>query len=674
MYSSISLHGDVEILMEKYVPLITQKEKSNPPSPHLIKEVKLEGKANDESLELLMKIEITILEENWKKISLFQTKNTILSYEIEKKSSEAFIGVFDDKVSLLASSNGTFLINLKLSVPYEKSQKKEVNLDLPAALKNSLKLEYKGKNLNLKPSAYQEGDFFIFSTTNKLTISWEKEVIEKIEEKIPKEVLVEKIEEKSPLAISNIYLLHQIGEGLVKTKGLFKYTINQSSIISLSIKVQNFERPFRVTNVSVRDLLKWEYEKNIIEIHFKKRMEGNINLWIDTDLEMKGTSCQVNVPIFTSINDCITRENGELGIVARTNVEINPLSGKFLNPIDSMNNEISPFAERPILFSFKYLEKDYQLELDVIRHDDTPILSCIIDVCRYQITQSDQNLIHQIKCTVKNTSKQFLRFQIDQGSEVWSTTVQNKTVKPVSEKNQDGTTNILIPISFGESKIVFTFKTISSLSSYGKIHFIFARVDAPINLLRVSLFLPQNYHYGEFEGIQMKEVMTFSKNYPNPKIIDSILNRDYNINQFSLKEEKKEEKRKDSESLVETPKRPLRRRTSIEMNRRTSIDMNIPIMDELNELKQAFKKVDSSNTVGVKPITVGSLKNGQKYRLERFLVLENEKLIISVEYKEMTKSFFERRTTDSSTLIYISLIVLLIGIIYYYVIIQKFFK
>src|SRR5204862_383054 len=72
----------------------------------------------------------------------------------------------------------------------------------------------------------------------------------------------------------------------------------------------------------------------------------------------------------------VEREWGHIGINATTNIEITA-TAKGLTPIDvkELPAEVWQVAQLPILLSYKYLSHPYELQLDVRRHEDVPVLA-----------------------------------------------------------------------------------------------------------------------------------------------------------------------------------------------------------------------------------------------------------------------------------------------------------
>lgn len=446
---------------------------------------------------------------------------------------------------------------------------------------------------------------------------------------------------------------HAIGEGLIRSTAVFNYSIVNGSVTQFEIVADSFGAPFKILSVHGDGIKDWnvfdqkdltEDERNledaeqlnrqqllskkILKIQFKYGIEGSYNLRIQSELEMEGTSAKAFAPSFTSQN--ATRETGTIAVVARTNVEIKEEGRKFLRKIDP--SELPPVQRQspfPILHSYRFLEKGHELHLNVTRHEDVQVLCACIEGCTYDVTLSSGKLLHKIQMHVRNTAKQYLRIELKNTAEIWSTTVDGQSVKPLSEAKKQNKL-ILIPLSQKNARatmvveFVFTIPSVK-MEGRGDLKINLARFDTPINFLNLSLFLPKDFNFSEFDG-DAEEVLYFQHCHNN-----------------SLKESN------------------------------DTLGGSQQLMVKSNSNRSRFSEMLGAvgATAGLKPVNLGSIDatTGMKqFKFERVLILENQSIELAVDYKEIKKGMLERRTTSGSqTWVYISaLIVIILALLAYF--------
>lgn len=216
---------------------------------------------------------------------------------------------------------------------------------------------------------------------------------------------------------------------------------------------------------------------------------------------------------------------------------------------------------------------------------------------------------------VKNTAKQYLRVTLPHKKcEVYSTTVDGSPVKPSSETKGEKT-QILIPLTskdFGlfyqsmkltfidnntEFAVCLTFTAPSlKMVGSGEVEIEFAEFDAPCNIMFVSVFLPDTFHYGEFEG-NLEEVQYYSMNSEVRNENFGIQTRKprggtYNINKPTLSNE-------------------LYYNDAVMENFNNILDSNIA---DVSDIQLADDISDRGFYAGVKPVNIKGLGIGKHFK------------------------------------------------------------
>lgn len=518
-------------LLDDYLKNIEKQ----PPKEFIVTQISIQGnnEKSKESAYFKAAFEVHILKEsNWTEVELLSTSNSILSTSIEtieenitqpeKKTKtkkdettyEAYIIPIRDHYTFLASNKGIYKIEIEFTVPYVESSVKELGISLPLGVKNNLsfKIYDSSVNVKLQPSLGLETISYpkqgithvksSFAPTKMLIIQWTPQThIEEVNE-------VEKVKLN---VVANHEILHSTGEGLIKTNCLIDYDIEGGSCTEFTVLINSYEKQFRILSVDGKGILNWEISSNksqhTLKVYLNYGFEKDYILNIDSELEMGGTSGKVYVPSFSCVDSFISREKGKIGIFTRTNVEVKEESRKYLRKIDvtELPQQMHEKIEQKILHAYEFLERGNSLILNVTRHEDVEILSCVIDDCNYQITQTETQLVHNITLIIRNTSKQYLRIIIPKESMIWTCLLDNIKQKPSRDHS-----DLLISIPKDKETLKLTLLLSSpSKMKNGKIQFEICKFDCPINKFFLTTYLPISTDYGEFEG-NLKEIPFFS--------------------------------------------------------------------------------------------------------------------------------------------------------------------
>ena len=140
----------------------------------------------------------------------------------------------------------------------------------------------------------------------------------------------------------------------------------------------------------------------------------------------------------------------------------------------------------------------------------------------YTVTMTEQGQVMQrLVMSVRNSAKQYVRvFLPSEGHEIWSAAVAGKSVKPAT----DGAA-IMIPLKKDGGRqdaciveLVWVEPARPALGARGLADLVFPRVDLPVAKLFATVWLPDEYRYGEFVG-DLKECPSFSSCEPNPNVV-----------------------------------------------------------------------------------------------------------------------------------------------------------
>ncbi|EGG20499.1 hypothetical protein DFA_00360 [Cavenderia fasciculata] len=333
------------------------------------------------------------------------------------------------------------------------------------------------------------------------------------------------------------YSLCTVGEGVVLFKNSIKYTLVSGSLSTFEIIVGN---ALNIQSVDGLDIKKWEAypvvpdsssESNtkvtdhLVKVSLNSPVESTYTLSIVSEIIMNGTSDNIVIPSVRCRGKEISREIGFLVVESTANVQVDQVSRESLTRIDKTEVPSSLLKQTtgPILLSYKFLDPNYKIGLNITKHTDLQVLVSVIESAHFISTLSSEgSLLKKLVFLVRNTQQQYIRIKIPHQFEIWSTIVANNAVKPAL----DETGTVMIPLnkSTGLEKgiqntftveLVYKHKEDVKLSKNGgNLRITFPVVDIPISNLYVSLYLPSNYYYGDTTKSNIKEVSHFTRAPP----------------------------------------------------------------------------------------------------------------------------------------------------------------
>jgi len=316
--------------------------------------------------------------------------------------------------------------------------------------------------------------------------------------------------------------LLSIEEDAVRITSRIKLNILQNTITNINAKVPENYTILDIRKKNGSRMQEWHVNKtgkgSIVNIPFETPVEGNIAFDIITERLFKSEKTDIHFNGF-KIQDAI-RETGYLGAEKRSTAQASPTSTEKLDRIDikDLPYELINMSKRPLLFGFRYLRHPYNLGMTIIKHEELPTISSIIDMASIiTIILEDGKILTKVNYTIRNTWKQFLKLDIPPDSEIW--TVYVDSIRENASRSSDG--KIMIPLARsrfkGELLKSFPVELIyyskgDSLGSFGSKKIQFPTADIMITKMLWSVYLPEENHYLHFSGNVEKEEMAGTLN------------------------------------------------------------------------------------------------------------------------------------------------------------------
>jgi len=279
-------------------------------------------------------------------------------------------------------------------------------------------------------------------------------------------------------------------------------------------------------------------------------------------------------------------------------------------------------AANPILLAYKFLSSNIVLSLRVKKHVDVSVLIAVVEAVHMMLCQtSEGRLLTKIVARVRNTQKQFLRIAASKTSDVWSTVVAGHPVKPA----RDSEGSVMVPLqksaSSDENKsfvveFVF-FRQSQPMTNDGQLEFDLPLLDLPVNQLFISIWLPQDFNYGEFEGDLKEKLTAFSSSPPSSPTLETL------------------------EAKPQSVQRHRRADSISRMAEDSDSDH-----EEEEEAPSASVLAPVAKAVGVIPVQIDVPVSGREFRFEQVLV-SSSKIKLTVRYRQKTRSYWQKRHVRS---------------------------
>lgn len=580
-----------------------------PPADYIISKADYNILVSDGIAEASSAYNIEVLKDGWVKIKLISGSCISLKSILIDGADASSLMEKDVNYLILNNKKGKHKLEINFLVKINEGNfgddSRDMKLgDIPEAPISILKIEIPKRDIGIEitPSfdtkINEYGNKTIATATlvssGGVSVVWHPKREGIIKEKLPAKVY------------ADVNSLISVGEGVMKCYSIIDYSITQNSINKFRIRIPSDINVLEVSDFNGNPINEYKIEDNTLLIQTPYEASKSYRIILRYEKDMGGTSAVSNVPEIKLLD--VERENGYIGVEARTNVEINTAESSGVTRIDvnELPQEIWMQSKNPLLFGYKYLKHPYSVTLDIKKHEDLTVLVAAIDYAKIMtLLTEDGKSITKATYYVKNNRKQFLEVALPKNSEIWSTFVSDAPVKP--SKNEDG--KILIPLSRSAGyegslyafSVEFVYITnISGFGIFGSNTYEIPSVDIPISQLNLLLYSPKDYDLIKFEG-DMKKAEYF-EGYDT-----------YGAQNYG-------QETKNAQGL------PLPPPVMTQSGGASNVDYS------QNEAIAFQNEIIAATEKGVLPVKVNIPENGKLYTLTKLLVTEDKKLIISAEY------------------------------------------
>ena len=226
-----------------------------------------------------------------------------------------------------------------------------------------------------------------------------------------------------------------IQESAIKVSSRFTYTVLHSSLDQIRLA---FPEAATVLNVAGPSLQNWKTDSKkggkILTVFFNRKVKGTQTLTIRAEFPLNQAS-EMALPLFRTAS--AQREEGHIGIEAKSNVQVSLKEAKNLRRVDvkELPRSLWNQATSPLLFGFSFTKPEGTLSLEIERHETIPVLSSTIDSANaVTVLTKDGQWITRVSFQVRNHLKQFLELSLPETAEIWSALSAANPSNPPSAK------------------------------------------------------------------------------------------------------------------------------------------------------------------------------------------------------------------------------------------------
>ena len=300
--------------------------------------------------------------------------------------------------------------------------------------------------------------------------------------------------------------LVSLGEVSLEGASSLELDLKTGRIMGLELRLPASVSLLGLTGPSVRQhTMEPAGEEQRIAVEFTQEMEGRFRLELTYELlleEAAGPSAprRIEVPAPTVVGAEV--EQGRLAVEALSAVEVQPVESERLTPLDltELPRQLVLRTTNPILMAYKYVQAPFRLVLEVTPHELVELQPAAIDTARYRTFFTRDGLaVTTARFAVRNSGEQFLRLLLPEGSQVWSTFVDGRSVKPARSVDEEGMPWHLVKIihSTRPFPVELVFETpVTPIHGLGAVRGVLPRPEILVTHSHWDVYVPDGVRYG----------------------------------------------------------------------------------------------------------------------------------------------------------------------------------
>ncbi len=584
------------------------KDDVKPPVAYALSNASYRGVVKGKTMTVTATCDLEVLGEKWTEVSLMYGAYSGSGFALRSATlGTKRAGIYSEGgyYKLAVKGSGSHVLRLVYSVKAEPGlPKTRATIPMLKAPGGVFVLEVPGKGIKATAEPSLAVDELgaragiltvVVPETDRLTVAWEKYVAPEAKPK--------------PIVYAEVSTLFSVGEGTLSGQTGVNYTILQSSVSEFQVAVP---KGVKVLEVSGGDFkVEEKADQQVITITPAQEASGSAWVGLSFEQSLGQTTATADLPEVEVLN--VEREKGYIGVEARTNIEVK--ATKISGSVEAVDVKELPSSVwdrtvNPVLLAFKYIKHPYLAGIEIVKHEGLPVLAATIDQANFTtLFTDDGKMVTRGVYQVRNNLQQFVTLTLPESTEVWSTFVSGRPVKPTKGEKPRQILVQLERSSTGQDNVrpfpveVVYFTKGQKFEKGGKLDVFLPKSDIPTSELFWSCWLPDEYKYSDFKG-NVKEY----KEPPPPPMSRSIRG-----------ERMDEEENQTAEMAAKDAPSPVQSNVAI------------PQVQMEREARQMFAK--KGRAEGVFPVKVQIPERGKFYRFTKLLVTDEVPELVA-KYKK----------------------------------------
>jgi hypothetical protein len=302
--------------------------------------------------------------------------------------------------------------------------------------------------------------------------------------------------------VAEVFNLVTIGDGLVGGSATIRYGLINQGVQEFKVKLPAHCKNIEFTGPNIR---RKELSGDVWTIGLQDKVWGGYTLVVTYDYQFDSKGATLPVGGIHAID--VERETGSIAITTAASLKINAKPAtEPLRRVDEFELASGDRAliTRSVLLAYQYTGDKYDLAIDVQRHEDLPVLEAVAD--RTQITSvltEAGEMLTQASFMVKNNEKQFQKFLLPAGANLWGCYVNGQPAKP--ERDGDWVM-VGLPRDVNRDQafavdIVYAEKKGAVKSRWGQpLKLVAPKTDVPNTYAEWELYVPKSQRLSSFGG------------------------------------------------------------------------------------------------------------------------------------------------------------------------------
>lgn len=292
-----------------------------------------------------------------------------------------------------------------------------------------------------------------------------------------------------------------LSEGILKVHGSLQYDIEYAGVKTFRLQPPRPDLALVVSGRNIARVRKVDDEQGIWEVELHGKVEDRYALDVSYQAPFEHNRSELTIEPLRTLGT--ESQKGYVAIFPGGRLQIKPTAvPESLRPEDarSIPRRFGAGDLSDAVLCYRTTEADYDLTLNVVRHDAADVLPAQVQSVRLEsvITKENQSL-NQMTMQLDPGSLRFLETRLPEGAEIWSVFVNETAVRPLVE---DGM--YLIPIEAGAEQtatVELIYLQAAKKGLLGNKHsFSGPRFQLPLSDVVWTVYAPAGYRYDRFGG------------------------------------------------------------------------------------------------------------------------------------------------------------------------------